>query len=120
MNTQNLPLLAFGAAVEEASGMSLEEAFWNDQDDRPVPVKMSRWTVVPGGRSPVDQHSVRECWMIASGTGTLRYRDREDVPVRAGDVLYFDSQQSHELINDSTEPISVFSIWWPAENAPGT
>lgn len=76
-----------------------------------APFKASRFTVESGCSSPVDSHSVREIWIIASGEGEVIY-DGQAVRVRTDDVLYFEPFKTHELRNDSAEKIVVFSIWW--------
>jgi|GEM_PF-1298192 len=76
-----------------------------------VPFKSSRFTVAPGCTSPVDQHDVREMWMIASGQGLLIHAGKE-VAVSPGSICFFDSQEPHEVTNEGEIDLLVFSIWW--------
>ncbi|MGK3992289.1 cupin domain-containing protein [Sorangium sp. So ce1024] len=78
----------------------------------PAPVRMSRFELAPGARSPLDVHEEREMWMLAQGHGALSYRGQPPFPVRAGDVVAFEAGASHTLANTGSEPLVVFSIWW--------
>ncbi|XYI03757.1 cupin domain-containing protein [Sorangium sp. So ce1128] len=78
----------------------------------PAPVRMSRFELAPGARSPLDVHEEREVWMLAQGDGMLSYRGQPPFPVRAGDVVEFETGASHTLMNSGSEPLVVFSIWW--------
>jgi mannose-6-phosphate isomerase-like protein (cupin superfamily) len=78
----------------------------------PAPVRMSRFELTPGAQSPLDTHEEREMWMFAQGTGMLSYCGQPPVPVRAGDVVEFESDSSHTLKNTGQGPLVVFSIWW--------
>lgn len=78
----------------------------------PAPVRMSRFELAPGARSPLDTHEEREMWMFAQGNGMLSYRGQAPIPVRAGDVVEFEADSSHALHNTGGEALVVFSIWW--------
>jgi mannose-6-phosphate isomerase-like protein (cupin superfamily) len=95
--------------------MKLEEILLNQDPKSGLPAHMSRWEVGPGGSSPLDHHRVRECWFIASGSGELTFKGEEKMEVAAGDILYFDSWESHEVKNTGQTTLSVFSIWWPGD-----
>ena len=75
------------------------------------PFKMASFTLARGAKTARDQHSVKEVWFIICGSGTLNYRD-EAIPVTAGDAFYFESHEVHQLLNNGSGPIEVFSIWW--------
>lgn len=79
-----------------------------------APFKASRFEVYPGQTSPSDQHEVRECWFIAQGAGDVLYNGKETVPVTQGDVLYFESHQTHEITNTGKVNLVIFSVWWNA------
>ena len=76
-----------------------------------APFKASRFTVEPGCQSGVDQHAVRECWIITSGCGQVLYDGRR-FAVQRDDVLFFDSHRSHQVINDGHETMIIYSVWW--------
>lgn len=79
--------------------------------DLPVPFQASRFSLAPGASSPVDQHSVREMWFIASGAGKLIF-DGSEHDVVAGHALYFPSGKTHQITNCSDSELVVFSVWW--------
>lgn len=95
-----------------AAGMRLALAETATLPGGPAPVRMSRFGLESGACSPVDVHDEREMWMIAQGAGLLTYRGQGPVVVRAGDVLAFDRQSSHTLLNTGADELVVFSIWW--------
>lgn len=77
-----------------------------------APVRMSRFELTPGAQSPLDTHEEREMWMFAQGSGMLSYRGQPPVQVQAGDVVEFEADSSHTLMNTGSETLVVFSIWW--------
>ena len=105
------PHIEFSPVVRGTEGMEVEELATNEQDPSFAPFKGSRFVVPVGAATDLDQHDVRECWFIASGTGALEY-DGRVVRVAARDVVHMDSQRPHRVVNDGTEPLSVFSVWW--------
>ena len=71
-----------------------------------------------GGKTALDSHEPRECWLVASGRGRLVYEEASSMEVRQGDILFFDARRSHQVFNDSThEPLFMFSIWWRQDQA---
>lgn len=83
-----------------------------------APFKLARVEVPAGGMTDPDTHEVREIWMIARGEGRLVLAG-EETRVRAGDVLFFDSHQTHTLHNEGDTPIEFFTVWWrPRGNTP--
>lgn len=76
-----------------------------------APFKGSRFTVEPGGTSPVDTHQVQEIWMVAAGRGELSY-DGRSFRVEPGDVVHFEAMKPHQLHNDGDATLVVFSVWW--------
>ena len=76
-----------------------------------TPFKAAEFSVAPGCRSLAEVHTVREVWFVSSGCGVLT-RNNRDMRVGAGDVIYFDSRDSHQLHNDAGEPFRALAIWW--------
>jgi mannose-6-phosphate isomerase-like protein (cupin superfamily) len=72
---------------------------------------LARFVVPAGLASTPDTHEVREMWVILRGEGRLKL-DGEETRVRAGEVLYFDSLQTHQLINEGEEAVELLSMWW--------
>jgi quercetin dioxygenase-like cupin family protein len=81
------------------------------QDEKTFPFRASRFVLEPGSASPVDEHSVAEIWMTASGSGHLLYNDSR-YEMSAGDVFYMEPGAKHQAINTSAESMEIFSIWW--------
>lgn len=77
-----------------------------------APFHASEFTVDPGCTTDLDRHRSRECWMIVAGEGVLTY-EGVSYPVRPRDVIYFDSDRTHQLHNPGREPLVAFSVWWP-------
>jgi quercetin dioxygenase-like cupin family protein len=95
-----------------SDGMQLALVNMSELRGGPAPVRMSRFEIAPAAQSPLDTHEEREMWMFAQGTGMLSYRGHPPVRVAAGDVVEFESNESHTVMNTGSEPLVVFSIWW--------
>ena len=105
------PRLSFLEPEEAAAGVLIHEIDLIDQSGPRSPFKASRFTVEPGCTSPLDNHAVREIWMVAEGEGELLY-DGRPLRLKAADVVYFDSHQSHQVTNDGAQTLVVYSVWW--------
>jgi mannose-6-phosphate isomerase-like protein (cupin superfamily) len=111
--TPRSPLLDLEAPEEWGEGMHVSLVdLAAHRASGSVPFKASRFTVAPGCTTPLDRHDVREMWMIASGRGRLRHCGSE-VAVDAGRILFFESEEPHEVTNEGPDELVVFSIWWP-------
>ena len=109
----NKPSLSFLSPEIFDDAMVVDEIDFGHSKMQPLtPFKGSKFIVYPNQSSPVDIHDVKECWFIASGTGILTYRETSGKSVKAGDVLLFDSQESHKIFNNGTIDLVVFSVWW--------
>jgi methionyl-tRNA synthetase len=76
-----------------------------------APFTLARFVVPPGVATSPDTHDVREVWVIVRGEGLL-VLDGEQTRVRPGDVLYYESRQTHQLLNDGDEPVELVTVWW--------
>ena len=65
------PLVAVHHVEDYSGGIQLKELDLEDAGERVTPFKASIITVPPGITTPVDQHDVRECWVVISGQGEL-------------------------------------------------
>jgi mannose-6-phosphate isomerase-like protein (cupin superfamily) len=79
-----------------------------------LPFSYSRFTVNPGQISRKDQHEVLEVWVILSGNGRLIY-DGGEYAVKTGDAVQFETLRVHQIVNESSEDLTVFSFWWKRE-----
>ena len=103
--------LAYMEPESSESGMKLQEL---DAYRHGFPFKSSRFTIEPGGISPLDKHSVAEMWIVIEGIGELAYNDKS-YEVKAGDAVYFEPFQTHLIRNHSPQPLKVLSFWWPKQ-----
>lgn len=108
-----LPQLSFLPPEYYDGSMVVEELSLGHENEQPIaPFKGSKFVVFPNETSPLDQHDVIECWFIAAGTGEVIYNGEKKAIVKTGDVLYFESQQSHQVYNNGSENLLIFSVWW--------
>lgn len=77
-----------------------------------APFVTLRICVQPGFSTPLDHHEVEECWIIAQGTGMLQY-DGSYTRINKFNVIQFHSNKPHQVVNDSDEPLIIYSLsWW--------
>jgi len=107
------PRVGFMPAETSDTGMRVDPFDLAAAVPAGVPFKGSYWTVEAGGSSPVDVHGVHEMWLVAQGAGELLY-DGLAMRIQAGDVMYFEPHKTHEVRNDGTATLAVFSVWWPS------
>jgi mannose-6-phosphate isomerase-like protein (cupin superfamily) len=84
-----------------------------ERRERSVPVSMASFIVPVGQRTDVDVHDVDEIWVIARGSGKLRYGS-DVFDAKVGDAYWFASRVEHQIENSGLEELSVVSIWWHA------
>ncbi|MBC7886375.1 MAG: cupin domain-containing protein [Ferruginibacter sp.] len=93
--------------------MVVDEIDLGHESGQPIaPFKGSKFIVYPNQTSPLDIHDVKECWFIAAGSGIVTCNGATEKAVNPGDVLFFNSQQSHQVFNNGPENLLVFSVWW--------
>lgn len=108
-----LPRLSFLPPEIFDNAMVVDEIDFGHIAQQPIaPFKGSKFIVYPGQTSPLDVHDVIECWFVASGSGIVTYGGIQKEMIKPGDVLYFQPQQSHEVWNNGTENLLIFSVWW--------
>ena len=109
----NNPKLSFLPAEIIGDAMVVDEIDFGHEVIMPIaPFKGSKFIVYPNESTPVDVHDVKECWFIAAGSGLVTYNGKRKEVVKTGDVLCFESQQSHEVFNNGSEDLMIFSVWW--------
>ncbi|WP_315837675.1 cupin domain-containing protein [Bradyrhizobium prioriisuperbiae] len=94
-------------------GTRLKELDFNDGDTWAAPFKAGIVTVPPAATTPMDEHAMRECWVVISGRGEL-ISAGETVQLEPGSVTYFQSQRPHQLRNVGDQELKLFSVWWNA------
>jgi quercetin dioxygenase-like cupin family protein len=88
---------------------------WHVVDLPGAPFTIARLTVDPGCATPVDSHAVTEVWVVAQGSGGLRYDGRDEIRIGPGDVVRFVPPRTHQLVNDGPETMVVHSVYWLAQ-----
>jgi mannose-6-phosphate isomerase-like protein (cupin superfamily) len=76
-----------------------------------APFTLARVTVPVGGSTEEDQHEVREIWVVLEGRGDL-VAAGQPTSIGPGDTLFFDSYETHRVVNVSDQALEILSIWW--------
>ena len=90
----------YGIVVDEVNLESIKSPF-----------KQSIISIPSGAISPLDQHEVKETWLIMSGYGSLTCNDTPK-PLKKGDAVFFESFDTHQVTNESSEVMKIISTWW--------
>ncbi|MBN8942433.1 MAG: cupin domain-containing protein [Rhizobiales bacterium] len=105
------PLVSVHHVDDYSGGIQVKELDLEQAGERVTPFKASIITVPPGISTPVDQHDVRECWVVIAGQGELM-TDGVASPLEPGAVTYFASRCSHQVRNTGGDELKLFSAWW--------
>jgi mannose-6-phosphate isomerase-like protein (cupin superfamily) len=100
----------------------VKEAMRADKKDGPrspiadLPYDIGMVKVMPGAANyPFHSHRADwECYIVLSGTGTLRHGE-ERSPLKPGDCVLCPPGEAHQIINDCDEDLVYYVI---ANNAP--
>ncbi len=65
--------------------------------------------IAPGGNTPDHSHKWEEEIFIKSGEGKLKTAEGEH-PIRAGDAVYLDPDESHQFINTGKEHLQFLCM----------
>jgi len=76
-----------------------------------APFEGSWCVIAPGTSSTPHGHHEYEIFIAVSGAAWLESQG-ERRRFTAGDIVYFDPHTPHAVVNDSTEPFEMYSIWW--------
>jgi uncharacterized cupin superfamily protein len=96
-----------GKQVSEALGRKPQSTYLNER--HPFDVEILR---VPAGKSPYVYHSHSAQWEfyhVISGQGTVRHKDGT-TPIETGDAFIFGPDEPHQLINNSSEDLTVYVV----------
>jgi quercetin dioxygenase-like cupin family protein len=94
-----------------SKGVTLDEVDFNVDGERKSGFHMATFDVAAKTTSDVDQHDVRETWLILEGQSELLSGTTTQT-VSRGDVIYIESQTAHQLKNTSDETLRVLALWW--------
>ncbi|WP_217606637.1 cupin domain-containing protein [Chitinophaga sp. GbtcB8] len=101
--------VASSELTNETATYNLSKIF---EDQALSDFNLIRFIVYPGQRSVEDQHRSREYWYIAKGEGRLTING-QDVIAKEGEVFFFNSLSTHQIINLSNDHnLEILSIWW--------
>lgn len=78
-----------------------------------TPFAAAFFTLSPGGGSRLDQHAVREVWLVVAGCGLLEWRGAT-IRLTAGSAVAFAPHESHRVTAIGAMPLVLVSIWWEA------
>ncbi|MGP3980919.1 cupin domain-containing protein [Streptomyces sp. KR80] len=103
----------FGPLEHYSEGVTVEAANFPGSTISGAPFDATRIVVAPGAKSPVDQHAVTECWLVVTGSATMRRGD-EEFELTAGDMVDIAPHVPHQVLNNSGEDFTFFSVYWNA------
>ena len=112
MATTASPALPFEVMALGLAGITYGEFDLAQLDAEAAPFQAALLRVASQCNTPVDRHAVRECWYVATGTGTLSY-DGGQYPIQSQQLLFFESHHPHSVHNTGDEDLIIFSLWWP-------
>ena len=92
-------------------GMRLRTINFKHHQQATPPFQATIFEVAPGHSSPLDQHAVKECWLILKGHGELQYNGK-NYKTAAQDIFYFEPHHTHQITNESDELLIICSIYW--------
>lgn len=75
------------------------------------PFDMICFQLEVGDSTPKDRHDDVEIWIILNGSGKLVYDDNESF-LSKNDMVYFEPNKFHQIINVGQEPLLICSLSW--------
>lgn len=79
------------------------------QEDGAPNFTMMVLELAPGGKTPDHSHPWEEEIFVKSGKGEIKVKE-ERKPIRAGDVLFFAPEESHQFLNTGSEPLDFICL----------
>ncbi len=104
-NYTDIPANVLGIAGAKGVGVRL---LIGPEDGAPNFVMMLL-ELAPGGHTPDHSHEWEEEIFVKSGQGVIKAAGGEK-PIRAGDVLFFESNESHQFMNTGAEPLEFICL----------
>ena len=111
LNLKSLPKLSFLATQYLTEGVEVHEVDLSSSISPLPPFKTSHFTIAPGCCSVTESHHEHEIWIIAQGVGKLCY-DQREMQINQDDFIYLEPNTDHQVINNGSKMMIVFSIWW--------
>ena len=100
-----------------AQGGPVEVAALPYSREDPAPFHVARWSVAAGTANDLDSHAAREVWLVGAGEGAVSWADKS-ARIQAGDSIAFDTAVPHRVVNDGSEALRVFSVYWRQTDRP--
>lgn len=94
-----------------SEGVTLDEIDFTVEGERKSGFHMATFDVAARTVSDVDQHDVRETWLILEGRSEL-ISGQTTRTVQKGDIVYLETQTPHQLNNTSDDTLRVLALWW--------
>jgi len=110
MNKENLPFVNFEELEYYEEGLTSQNV--EKQKDLEIPVGVARMVLKSGCTTPLDSHNVKEAWLIGNGKGELIFEGKTLRSLVAGDIVTFNSNETHQLKNLSNVDMLIYSLWW--------
>ena len=79
---------------------------------------MRKFTVAPGGHTPLHQHDYEHEILILAGGG-VAFGNGKDSPIHPGDVLIVPANEPHQLKNNTSQPLEFICMVPAAVHRPG-
>lgn len=67
---------------------------------------LRHYDIAPGLTTPLDQHIYEHEFFVLNGTGSYLC-DGQTVPIKAGDAIWVQSNQVHQITNTGQEPLQI-------------
>jgi len=111
ISSENVPKLPFLPEKCLSLGVQVQEIDLAVSVSPKPSFRASRITVEPNCSSSAENHFVHEMWVVLQGKGKLCY-DNQEIELNQDNFVYFEPYKTHQLINDGSETMVVFSIYW--------
>lgn len=70
---------------------------------------MRQFTVQPDGHTPLHEHNYEHEVLVLSGEGEVTGA-QGDQPIKAGDTLYIEPNETHQFRNNGTQPLQFICL----------
>lgn len=80
-------------------------------EDSPTDIGGIFAILLPGGRVPYHTHVARESVFIAIDGEAIQIVENEEIPIKAGDIMYIPADEKHGLVNRSEKPFRYLEYW---------
>jgi len=79
-------------------------------DDGSQEIVLRYFSIDPDGNSPYHSHDFPHLVKIEAGEGIVKDAGDNEHPLQAGDYIYIDDNEEHQLVNTGSEPFDFICI----------